>query len=83
MADSLSDPDTGNDDAAAPHRGTPTGTPRWAKVAGIIALVLVLLFLVLELTGLRGGHGPGRHTPGADTSRAHTGPPAGVTHSQP
>ncbi|WP_188195960.1 hypothetical protein [Nonomuraea sp. SYSU D8015] len=34
------------------------GTPRWAKVAGIIAAVLVLLFVVLMLTG---GHGPGRH----------------------
>jgi hypothetical protein len=60
-----------------------TGTPRWVKVAGIIVLVLVLVFVVLKLTGLGGSHGPGRHAPGADTSRGHTGPPSGVTHSQP
>ncbi|MGP3963894.1 hypothetical protein ACTWPT_48810 [Nonomuraea sp. 3N208] len=34
------------------------GMPRWVKVAGIIAAVLVVLFVVLLLTG---GHGPGRH----------------------
>jgi hypothetical protein len=39
------------------------GTPRWVKVFGIIALVLVL-FVILMLTGVFGGeHGPGRHTP--------------------
>jgi hypothetical protein len=35
------------------------GTPRWVKVFGIIALVAVLLFVILHLTG----HGPGGHTP--------------------
>jgi hypothetical protein len=56
-----------------------TGTPRWVKVAGIVALALVLLFVVLILTG-RGGHGPGRHTPGGDAPGGHTGPPPGFTH---
>lgn len=37
-----------------------TRTPRWVKVFGIIAFVLVLLFVILQLTG--GVHGPGRHT---------------------
>jgi ABC-type transporter Mla subunit MlaD len=37
-----------------------TGTPRWVKVFGIIALVLVVLVVVMLVTG-RGGHGPGRH----------------------
>jgi hypothetical protein len=60
-----------------------TGTPRWVKVAGIVVLVLVLVFVVLKLTGLGGSHGPGRHAPAADTSRGHTGPPPGVTHGQP
>ena len=35
-----------------------TSTPLWVKVFGIIALVVILLFVILLLTG----HGPGRHT---------------------
>jgi hypothetical protein len=50
-----------------------TGTPRWVKVAGIIALVVVVLFVVIMITGRGGGHGPGRHS----------GPPPGITHTQP
>jgi hypothetical protein len=36
--------------------GDDTGTPRWVYVFGIIAIVLVLLFVILHLTGggLRG-----------------------------
>lgn len=37
------------------------GMPQWVKVAGIIAGVLVLLFVLLQLAGVGGGHGPGRH----------------------
>jgi hypothetical protein len=36
------------------------GTPRWAKVLGIILAIVILLFVVLLLT--RGPHGPRRHT---------------------
>jgi hypothetical protein len=36
-----------------------TSTPRWVKVFGIIAVVLVLLFVILHLTG----GGPGGHRP--------------------
>ena len=39
---------------------TPPRTPRWVKAFGIIALVIILLFGVLLLTG---EHGPGRHMP--------------------
>jgi hypothetical protein len=48
--------------------GGDTGTtPRWVQVFGIIALVLVLLFVVRHLTGLGfGGHTP-RHGPDAHT----------------
>lgn len=35
------------------------GTPSWVKVLGIIALVLVVMFVILHLTG----HGLGGHTP--------------------
>ena len=46
-------------------------TPRWVKVFGIIALVVILLFVILFLT--RGSHGPGRHMRG-DTSRTSYSP---------
>ena len=39
----------------------PYRTPRWVKVVGIIALVLVLLIGIILVTGIGGGHGPGRH----------------------
>jgi hypothetical protein len=53
---------TGDDIGAVPHRGSPGGAPRWVKVFGIIALVVVLLVVVLLLTRGPGGHGPSRHT---------------------
>jgi hypothetical protein len=42
--------------------GSPPSTPRWVKVFGIIAIVLVLLIGILHLTGNSLG-GPGRHLP--------------------
>ena len=47
-----------------PGHGSTRGTPRWVKVFGIIALVLVLLFVISLLAGVR--HGPGLHTPSGD-----------------
>lgn len=47
----------------------PYNTPRWVKVLGIIALVLVLLIGIMLLFG--GEHGPGRHMPSGD-SGSHT-----------
>ena len=44
-----------------PGHGSTRGTPRWVKVFGIIVLVLVLLFVISLLAGVR--HGPGLHTP--------------------
>lgn len=43
-----------------PDGQAPPPTPRWVKVFGIIALVVLLLLVVGLLTG-RGEHGPGRH----------------------
>jgi hypothetical protein len=34
------------------------GAPRWVKALGIIAIVVILLFVIMLLAG----HGPGRHT---------------------
>jgi len=47
--------------AAASDRESTVGTPRWVKVFGIIALVVVLAFVILLLTGGGAGHGPSRH----------------------
>jgi hypothetical protein len=38
------------------------GTPRWAKVFGIVALIIVLLFVILMIARGPGGHGPSRHS---------------------
>jgi hypothetical protein len=45
-----------------PERGS-NSAPRWVKVFGIVALVLVLLVVIIMLTGVGGEHGPGRHIP--------------------
>ena len=71
MADSPLHPDSKGDTAdgtgVSPDHGSTTGTPRWVKVFGIIALVLVLLLVILLLTRGPGGHGPDRHTGSGDT----------------
>ncbi|MBI2872065.1 MAG: hypothetical protein HYY00_02610 [Chloroflexi bacterium] len=74
MVDPTPHPGTGDDTGVGPGCGSPPGMPRWVKVSGIIVIVLVLLFVVLQLTGLRGGHGPGRHTDGGDTPPTQHGP---------
>jgi hypothetical protein len=54
-------PDSSDDTGGWPDRRSTTGIPRWVKVFAIIAGVLVLLFVILQLTGIGGEHGPGRH----------------------
>jgi hypothetical protein len=49
--------DIGDHTGVRPDRGSTTSTPRWVYVFGLIALVLVLLFVILHLTGGGlGGH---------------------------
>jgi hypothetical protein len=67
---------------ASSYREPPPGTPRWVKVFGLIALVVLVLFVVVLLVG-GGEHGPKRHAPAGDTPGGHTGPPPGLTHTQP
>jgi hypothetical protein len=72
VSDPQRQPGTGDDTGVGRYREPPTGTPRWVIVSGIIALVVIVLFVVVLLVG-GGEHGPGRHS----------GPPPGVTHTQP
>ena len=51
----------GNDLRGEAESDAPPGTPRWVIVFGIIALLVVLVFVIVMLTGDSGGHGPARH----------------------
>ena len=57
----------------------PYSTPRWVKVFGIIALVLVLLVVIMMFTGVGGDHGPSRHIPSGDAVETPSGDPGGYT----
>lgn len=61
MADPSRYPDAAEGADADSGRGVPPRTPRWVKVSGIVVGVLILLVVIVMLTGLGGGHGPGRH----------------------
>lgn len=60
MTDPRVNPDPAGNDGAA-DGGPVSGMPRWVRVALIIVLVLVLLFVVGKVAGVGGDHGPGRH----------------------
>lgn len=72
---------TPTDDAgAAPAEDRPPATPAWRNVAGLVAVGLVFLWVILPLTGIRGG---GLHTPPSNAAQPSGGPaghapPAGV-----
>jgi hypothetical protein len=51
------------------------GTPRWVKVSGIIAIVVVLLVIVVLFTGVGGPHGPSRHLPSSSVTEPGTQQP--------
>ncbi|MBA2563863.1 MAG: hypothetical protein H0V09_00365 [Gemmatimonadetes bacterium] len=55
---SNSNGDNGDDAGEGPDRGLTTGTPRWVYVFGILAIVLVLLFVIIHFLG----GGLGDHT---------------------
>jgi hypothetical protein len=62
MADSHPHPEANSytDEATDPEASaSPPGVPMWVKALGIVALLLVLLYVILHLTGLSPmGHGP-------------------------
>jgi len=77
MADLSPSPDTSDDTGMGSAVGPAPSTPRWVKVFGIIALVVVLLVAIMLISG----HGPGRHMHGAMGGAGLGGytPPSGVT----
>ncbi len=77
MADSPPAADTADGAGMEPGSAAPAGTPRWVKVSGIVALIVVGLLVVMILAG-GGQHGPDRHAPsgGQQQPGGHT-PPAG------
>lgn len=52
------------DSGVRPAADRPPGTPRWVKVFGIIAVIVILLIAIMLLTG----HGPGRHSAGSQVA---------------
>lgn len=51
-------------DRPRPDRLPTTSTPRWVKMFGIVAAILVVLFVILHLTGNgMGGHGASANAP--------------------
>jgi hypothetical protein len=54
---------------ADPLPDSDTGTPRWVKVAGIVALAVVMLIVIVILTGRHDG--PSRHS-GPDSGTAQS-----------
>jgi hypothetical protein len=74
MADPSRYPDADDNTGVRPTENRPPSTPRWVKVFGIIAVVLVLLVVVMMIAGRGGEHGPGRHASSGDAGT----PPASV-----
>lgn len=59
------------------------GAPRWVKVLGTILIALILLVVMLQLTGVGGRHGPGRHMPTGDSAGQAAPPATTEEHTSP
>jgi hypothetical protein len=61
-----------NDSDMVYDQESPTGIPRWVKVAGIIVALVALVVVVVLLAGGDdgGGHGPSRHGSGGSGTEA-------------
>ena len=68
------DPEPLADDAVVGRDGVDVGMPRWVKLFLMVGLAIALLFVLAQVTGLAGGHGPGRHGPGRHGAGSDTRP---------
>lgn len=66
MVDPPRSPHADDEPDPEPSHGSPSGEPpkmpRWVKVSAVVVGVVILLFVILQLTGIGGNHGPGRHS---------------------
>ncbi len=60
MADAHRDSEP-NPEPATPEPRASEGMPRWVQVSLIVVVALVLVFVIANLIGAGGDHGPGRH----------------------
>ena len=59
---------------AAGHEDDPhAGMPRWVKISLLVVGALVLVFVLANITGVAGDHGPGRHAGGDDSGEVDDG----------
>ena len=56
--DPLPYPSATDDPGMLPDHESPPSAPRWVMAFGIIAVVLVLLFVAMHFTGMAPTHGP-------------------------
>jgi hypothetical protein len=61
MADQSPPTEDANHTSTAKDRPPAAGMPGWVKVSLIVVGLLVVAFIVLQLLGVGGDHGPGRH----------------------
>ena len=68
--------DLGNDIERERNGESPPAAPRWVKAFGIAAIVLVVLFIVMVVSGHGGPHSPLRHLRHGEAD-THPSPVAG------
>ena len=66
MVDPSRSPDADDGPNQEPSHALPSSEPprmpRWVKVSAVVLGVVILMFVILQLTGVGGNHGPGRHS---------------------
>lgn len=56
-----------------PKDESPPGVPRWVKVFGVVAVIVILLAIAAMIL-VGGEHGPGRHMYGGHTAASALAP---------
>lgn len=63
--------DSGDDPADLRDPERDRGMPRWVKILGIVALLVIVAAVVIMAVG-SGNHGPGRHMPSGERGTTPT-----------